>query len=305
MGGGVSGGGAFIRFSVGTTGAAGANAGYITRGSATGRDVRSIETYNYPDYVTEAGDYKELRDRIVEYNRQQEEDERARPHRGGGEARTHYRAVASFEGKVDTDKAREMGREWVERNFPNSRAVVSVHQDTNHTHCHINIQARGTDGKKIDIAPKHYRNLDTDWARIYGREFGKEKYQQHVEKKQETRDYKRAMASGENRQKPERSPKRLDREAYKLREMRNHGAVESRPGDDQRAASNGSNPARGGEQESGRGKQELGRFAGSSQRADQQVDRTERAARGALQSVERLRSGPDREVGMERGGRGR
>jgi hypothetical protein len=287
------------------TGAARANADYITRGSATGRDERAIGTYNYPDYVTGANDYKELRERIVEYNRQQEEDERARPHRGSGEVRTHYRAIASFEGKVDTDKARDMGREWVERNFPNSRAVVSVHQDTEHTHVHINIQARGTDGRKIDIAPKHYRSLDTDWARIYGREFGPEKYHQHIEKKQETRDYKRARASGENRQKPERSPKRLGREAYRVREMRNHGAVESRSGGNQRAASSGGRSAPRGQQESARGKQELGRFAGASQQANQQSDRTEQAARSALQSVERVRSQPGRELGreLERGSR--
>lgn len=301
----MSGGGVYIRFSVGKPGAAGANANYITRGSATERDERAIGTHNYPDYVTQADDYKELRERIIEYNRQQEEDERARPHHGSGEARTHYRAIASFEGKVDTDKARELGREWVERNFQNSRAVISVHQDTDHTHCHINIQARGTDGKKIDIAPQQYRNLDTDWARIYGREFGKEKYQQHVEKKQETQEYKRARAAGEDRQKPTRALGTLKQEAYKLRELRNHGTIESRAGGNQRAAPGGGNQTARGQQGVGRGKQELERFAGASQRADQQVERTEQAARGALQSTERVRSQPDRELERERGGRDR
>ncbi|MGH9763840.1 MAG: relaxase/mobilization nuclease domain-containing protein, partial [Blastocatellia bacterium] len=58
---------------------------------------------------------------------------------------------------------------WVERNFPNSRALIAVHQNTDHTHAHINIQARNLDGRKIDLDARTYRNLDVDWARIYGR----------------------------------------------------------------------------------------------------------------------------------------
>lgn len=288
-------GGVYIEFKVGRAGGGGGNASYITRGSATGRDERAIGTYNYPDYVTDASDYKELRDRIIEYNRQQEQDEMDRPQKGRGEARTHYRAIASFEGKVESEYARTLGSEWVERNFPKSRAVIAVHQDTEHTHCHINIQARGTDGKKLNIAPKQYRNLDQDWARIYGREFGLDKYHEHVAKKKETREFKRAIVQGEKKPKPERADRQLIREDFKSREQRNHGTHQSRVRRDQRRSTDGDPATQG-------GKSELEGIARTSQRAAGEANRAVQAARESLRAVEAIR---DRANELEKGGRSR
>ena len=99
-------GGVFARFGPGRAGASGAPAAYITRGRATGWDERAIATRNYPDEVREAEDDRDLRDRLEEYAEQQEAYELERPRRGGGETRTHYRGVLSFEGKVETGQAR-------------------------------------------------------------------------------------------------------------------------------------------------------------------------------------------------------
>ena len=130
----------YFKFSVGRAGTSGANARYITREPATKGEQRAIFTQNYPEYAREGNGYKKERENIVSYARQQEEDELQRPRKGRGEKQTHYRAVASFEGKVETEKARAMGEEYLKKQFPNARAIGVVHQDTEHTHIHFHIQ---------------------------------------------------------------------------------------------------------------------------------------------------------------------
>ena len=155
-------GGIYFRLSVGRAGTSAANARYIIRLSATGSDARAIHLHNYPAFVAQARGFAEMRERVVEYNRQREQDELRRPRRGGsGEVRTHYRCRMSFEGKVDTEKALALAAEYLEKSFPNARAVACVHQDTAHTHVHINLEARQVNSYKIDINPSTYRRWDT------------------------------------------------------------------------------------------------------------------------------------------------
>ena len=132
----------YFNFSVGRAGTSAANARYITRETASQGDKSSIITHNYPDYAREGETYKEQKENIIAYAGQKEEDELRRPRKGTGEARTHYRVTVSFEGKIETEKARAMGEEYLQKQFPNARAVGMVHQDTEHTHIHFNIQAR-------------------------------------------------------------------------------------------------------------------------------------------------------------------
>ncbi len=186
-------GGVFCRFTVGRAGAADANARYITRETATGSDEKSVLLHNYPAHIRNS-DYDRQRKQIVEYNRQREQDELARKRRGGGTTRTHYRCKVSFEGKASTEKAHEMVKEYLEQNFPTARAVAAVHQDTRHTHVHINIQARGTDDRKLHLNEGKFKNLDSAWGRIYGRELGREKAVEHELKKKEMREWKREYA---------------------------------------------------------------------------------------------------------------
>ncbi len=284
-------GGIFCEFTVGRAGAGGDNARYITRESATGGDAGAVYLHNYPSWL-KGRDYKNLRSNIVEYNRQREEDELKAVRRGGGETRTHYRCKLSFEGKIDNGKARELAREYLEKNFSNARAVAVVHQDTRHTHVHINIQARGTDDRKLNLGDRKFRNLDTAWGKIYAREFGQEKLEAHELKKSQTREWKAEYARAKSRgQQPAPAPTRADRglraQDHRAREARNYGINEGRAGRNQPGAS-------GREQASTRGEREISRFARQSQR-------TVEAGRGALQSVERVRDrGHERGVGRDR-----
>src|SRR5262249_40824315 len=113
----ASNGGVFMRFETGRAGAGAANAAYITRATATEGRPAAIATHNYPPYITHHDNYKHLKGEIVEYNRQREEAEtrkpnnrcpRAKSNRTPGDApkvRTHFRAIASFEGRVETERA--------------------------------------------------------------------------------------------------------------------------------------------------------------------------------------------------------
>ena len=267
-------GGIYHHFTTGTLGAAAANCQYITREPATRGDPKNVHLHNYPEYIR--GDtYDELRQNIIEYNRQMEQDELNRARRGGGETRTHYRIKLSFEEKVDTDKAREMAARYVRESFPKARAVVAVHQDTQHTHAHINVQARDIDGKKINLNRADYTHLDERWGSIYAHEFGDAKLQEHLAKKGETRSYKQAKARGESAERPARADRKMTRDDHRAREMRNYGD-EAGTGRDQRAVAD---EARGG----GRGEHQLERFA-------QGIRRATAAANGAVRETESLRA---------------
>ena len=260
-------GGAFVTIKVGRSGTAGDHARYITRERATEGKQERVWTRNVPDYAAhpdhdEQGvSYKERTADLREYARQLEEDELERPQRGAGEKRTHYRAIYSFDREVTDEKARELVDKHLEENFPQARAIAAIHRDTDNAHVHVNIAARGTDDKKLHFNKQTHRRLDERWARIYGDEFGRELERDHLEKKQQWRDWMReARQARERGAEPPPRPQRVARERNQVQERRemhakqyglNH-ANETRARSDQRRATNGEQPATTREQRSGR-----------------------------------------------------
>jgi hypothetical protein len=295
-------GGVFVRFGPGRAGASGANACYVICGAATGRDRDAILTRNYPDEVREADDYRDLRDQLEEYCAQEEAHELSRPRRGGGETRTHYRGVLSFEGKVATERARGLAEGYLEREFAEARAIAAVHQDTEHTHVHLHLQARGADDRKLHLDRDTYRRLDESWAELYGREFGREKLEEHLAKKAETRDWKREYAAARaNGHEPPAAPERAE---YRPRpgeladrEEHAYGAEQARAGGDQRGAGAGEPAA------AGRGRavdgyaEQLGRTAARAGGAVREADAAVRTAQELADRApgrERLDDEPER-----------
>jgi hypothetical protein len=274
-------GGVYFRFRAGRTGTSGANVRYITRETGTRGEREAIYAHNYPEHAREGATYDELRANLVEYARQAEQDELERPRRGGrGRPQTHFRAIASCKGREETRRVLGMAREYLERRFPDARALVAVHQDRENTHAHLHVQTRDVEGQKLRFTREEWQNLDREWALVYEREFGRGLAEEHEMKKQETREYKRewALARAEGREPRLEKPDRADRAEgpaqLREREMRNHGAHEARFGEHQREASSRESAATPGERA-------LGRFA-------EQGDRTESAARGALQDASRM-----------------
>lgn len=204
-------GGTYAHFAPGRSGAGGKNAEYVTREEAVLDGTDGVVTHNLPADVAEgvagAGSYAEARDHLTAYARTQEAYEVRRHGGRAGEPRTHYRAVLSFERPVTTDQARGMAAEWLAERFPEARAFAVVHRNTDHVHVHAWIDARGTDGKKLHFSNADYRSLDESWNRVYSREMGRDE-QEHLAKKAETREYRRARALGREAVRPERDPKR-------------------------------------------------------------------------------------------------
>ncbi len=214
--------GIYHRFDVGTVGEAGAHVRYITRLMATSGDESSLYLHNYPEIIQGAS-YKDLRVRLIAFNQGAEANERAVKRRGCGKTRTFYKVNLPCEGKVETEVAREMAVKYLERNFPRGVALASVHQDTEHTHVHINLLARQTDGKKVHLVNQDYKRLDEGWAAVYAERFGIEKQTEHLRKKEETREWKRDYARGvRGVEKPERVDRGLTKDDFKRREVRNH-----------------------------------------------------------------------------------
>ena len=98
--------------------------------------------------------------------------------------RSHYRTVLSFERKMETQRAAALVREWVRDAFPQARALAFVHQNTEHTHAHVWLDARKPDGRKLHLSAPEYRRLDEAWNRIYCREMERDE-REHLAKKYE------------------------------------------------------------------------------------------------------------------------
>jgi hypothetical protein len=225
--------GVFLKFSAAkTSGASAANVKYITRETATAADERAIYLHNLEQLKGQ--DYRETRTNSIAYAESRLDDERARSRTNPKESRTHYRAILSFDRAEDADKARDLTREWLEKNFKNGRAIVSIHSDREHTHAHVWLDARDLTDKKLQLNNRAFKNLDTSWARIYAREYGKHYLKDHIDKKLETKNYKKALREGRTDvARPSRE--RQDKRAVGLeRERSNYAFTKSRPRVDKR-----------------------------------------------------------------------
>lgn len=322
----MSDGGAFVTVSVGRAGTAGANVRYMTREHATEGQQERVWTRNVPehaahsDYAEQDISYKERTGDLREYARQLEEDEQERPQRGSGKKRTHYRAIYSFDRKVEDEKAREMVNKHLAENFPKARAIAAIHRDTDNTHVHVQIAARGTDDKKLHFNKHTHSRLDERWARIYGQEFGKEIEQQHAAKKELWRAWMREarQAKLDGREIPPR-PKRVAHERNQVEEKRkmhakqyglNH-ADQTGTRDDQRRAIKPERAATARERGTATTTHRVGRDAATNHRtvreAGSRTPATEREqqpgrVRGADRAVSNRPQGNDRSGAPERGG---
>lgn len=212
---------AVVKLSVGRAGAAGENIRYITRDRATEGEQERVWTRNVPEYASEGPGYRERTANLSEYARQLEEDEMGKPEYGRGQTRTHYRAIYSFEKEVGDLKMREMVDRHLEENFPLARAIAAIHRDTDHPHVHVQIAARQTDGRKVQLSREQYRSLDERWAWIYGQEFGREIAAEHMQKKREWRAWMKESHERVSRgEQPRPRPKRAAHDRNQVEERR-------------------------------------------------------------------------------------
>ncbi len=178
------------KFSVGKSGAGGANAGYITRQP----DAEKIAFYNLNHLVVETNAERRTNAIAYAYSREDVEKDKSK------NARTHYRMILSWDRKEDSEKASEEAEKYLDKVLPKAKAILAVHQDTDHTHVHIWIDARQTDDKKINLRGSEYTTLDEKWATHYDAEYNTSYAEEYKIKKQETRKWKQKKMISKNLQ---------------------------------------------------------------------------------------------------------
>jgi hypothetical protein len=265
--------GIYIRFTVPKSGkASAANINYITRQNASGADEHAINLHNLDELKGE--DYRETTTNLKAFAEMRLNDEATRTKRCAGEARTHYRAILSFDRQENTVKAGELAKEWLKENFPDARACAITHQNTKNTHIHVWVDSRKIDDRKIHTDNKIFKNLDTSWAKLYAREYGEHYLKDHLSKKQETKEYKKAKHLGrEDVTRPLRS---LKNKASGLEKERDNYGFNKQTGirNYQRDASIRFNASRGTEQDINRAVEAANKTTRESHDTIQQIERT-------------------------------
>jgi hypothetical protein len=218
----MSEGGTFCRFTVGRPGNSVRHLRYIARPEAAREGAPGALLRNLPDAIAREPGETTLLPRLLRYARVLEQEELAR-HRSRGAARTHYQAILSFERDIGSARARELIAAWLEAAFPRAPAVAFLHRDTAHLHAQVWIAARQTDGKKINLDARRFRQLDEVWNRLYSRALGRDE-QEHLEKKWQTEGYKRRWREGERLQKPGRAAQQWHPAQFTERERQRLGA---------------------------------------------------------------------------------
>lgn len=109
--------------------------------------------------------------------------------------RTHYRLLLSLDLPATNKQIQALTTQFLKIAFPKAVAFAAVHRDTGHTHVHIHIHSRQIDGKRIQLRNDEFRSIDEKWASIYA-EFAADYtvYTEHLRKKEETRQWRRAAA---------------------------------------------------------------------------------------------------------------
>jgi hypothetical protein len=253
----------------------GKHAAYITRETGTHGEERAIYLHNLDDL--KGIDYRETRTNFISYAEARQDEELAKRK----DARTHYRCILSFDRQEDTEKARELAAQFLKENFPEARAAVAIHRDTKNTHAHIWVEARQLDDRKIHLPKNTFRTLDDRWAKIYAREYGEKYEREHLEKKEETRNFKRAKAQGKEHARPERASRPTTAKEHNEREARNYGDNQGDARSDQRADSDREYSIKTAEQE-------INRRVETSKQADRAVDETISGARELRTEIERM-----------------
>jgi hypothetical protein len=268
---------AILKFK-GRTEKSGANVSYITRESA----CESISFHNLDQLDT--GDRYDNKVNALTYAHNREDEET--------KGRNHYRVVLDLDVKEDTDRAKQMAHEFLQKEFPNARAIVAIHQDTDHTHAHVWIDAREMNDRKIHSPKNHINQLCKTWQQQCDREYGTERTREFADKREETRQTKEAKYKGLDVKEPERAPK-MTAQDYREKELRDAGVrengIDKEPtGRNQRPFESRDSPAKEANRALAGSEQSVEESKRSFNQSVGQSDRTEQAVRGLQQEVDRV-----------------
>jgi len=278
-----SGSGAIVhRFYAGQKGLGARHMSYISRESAVVDRENGVYYQHLPEYAISADDYHELRANLTTWASAREDEESSC--RGN---KSHYRVLLSFDRDVQTPLARQMAAEYLRQNFPDSPSVAFIHRDTEHVHIHIYIDARRTDGRKIQIDRDGLYQLNRNWAMQYGREIAPDLARRHLEKLARARQRRIELARGARgvaeRQRPGKGD--LDRIRDDKSNRRYGIKTENNAGRGERDSPERGRTAGQRESRAATADRTANDAVRSIDRAIGQVQRTESAARAALHTA--------------------
>lgn len=217
--------GVCLKVAVGASGGGGGRVLYDTRQIATRGEHERVWTQNVPEYVDRGDEvsFKERRADLAEFVRQLEEDELSKSKDPSdekkGKDRTFYRLIYAFHEDPGDEKIKEMVSEHQREALPQAYIINAIHRNSGHVHVHSVVAARQKDGTKLHLDWREYRTLDEKWAKIYGREFGERFEREHLEKKRERLEHRRAARAAIGRgERPPPRPERVTHQRNQLEE---------------------------------------------------------------------------------------
>jgi hypothetical protein len=250
--------------------ASGKNVDYIMRDSA----CNDVSFHNLKELESESQYENKVNARSYVYNREEEE-----------KGRTHYRVTLSWDREEETEKAREMTHEFLQENFKDSRAVVAIHRDTEHTHAHVWIDARQENGKKIHSEKNHINELSHSWQNQYDRQYQTSYEKEFAAKREESRQYREDRHNGKESEKPGRA--QMTSEQFREKDERDAGVKtnvieQERTGSNQRSFEIRNSNSNEAEQTVNRSRQQL-------EQGERAVTRVEQESSGAIRETQELR----------------
>jgi hypothetical protein len=104
---------------------------------------------------------------------------------------SHFRLILSVGREVSIEQLKALVNAYLRENFPLCPAFVAIHDDTEHRHAHIYVQARQMDQRRIDLGQDYFK-LDESWMSICAAQLGDPRiYDVHMELKGQTLGWKK------------------------------------------------------------------------------------------------------------------
>ncbi len=299
-----------LKFSPKPTAAASAkNVQYISRDSA----CDSLSFHNLPELETD--DRQGNTTNAIAYAEERMEQEQDK--RGD---RNHYRITITFDRDVPSHEAAQLTHEYLKENFPNSAAVVAIHQekqkpeakkkkirDKKHTHAHVWVDCRDIEtGRKLNIEKEKFRTLDERWMEKYDRQYGTDYNREFTEKKLETREWKKeyAFAKKHNQPLPPKPERVADnyRHEYRKKDVRDRGVKPN----EERTTDRDKQFVAAGQPALGKSERAFNESVSSGKRADRTNGNAVREMDSLHSGIERIPAQRTRNRNIDRGdGRGR
>ncbi len=273
------------------------NVEYITRDSA----CESLSFHNLDELRHE--DHTQAKSNAINYAEEREIEEESRTNTGSGIPRNHNRMILSFDRKEDTEVAREEAHKYLDKNFSNQKAIVSIHQDQDKTHVHIWFDCRDVEtDKKTQIKPQDFYTLDEKWAKQYDRKYGTEYEKEYTTKKRETFEWKKEQyelkqgAAGK-KELPENKPERHvhnKTEIIKDKELKSYGITKSTDREDKQLYTTGERSVEKSQQTLDFSQQRADVSKLELRSSEQEISRSDSAADTAVQRADELSNSVDK-----------